>query len=31
MKLDDRVVYEHPNLVGQQRVFDTWCYFRPTK
>ncbi len=31
VKLDGRVIQEQPNLAGEQRVFDTWCYFRPTK
>lgn len=31
VKLDDRVIHEHPNLAGEQHVFDTWCYFRPAK
>lgn len=31
VKLNDRVIHEHPNLAGEQHVFDTWCYFRPAK
>lgn len=31
VKLDDRVIHEHPNVAGQQHVFDTWCYFKPSK
>jgi hypothetical protein len=31
VKLDDRVVYESPHTEDKRRVFDTWCYFLPTK
>lgn len=31
MKLKDNLVYESPHTAGKGKVFDTWCYFRPTK
>ena len=31
MKLKDNLVYDSPHTAGRGKVFDTWCYFRPTK